>query len=819
MPLRISATDDFDASTVPLRSRRDGVAQRDYAQMDDPWRRGRSRSASPAPENRRACRQRSPVSSESQETIAPSESASNVSRRIPDIMKRSWEKQPRTGARTRWSPVYEYYESINLVEEVYYKREDKAKKTPYEDVLRICMRCQEMGKTTQSTDSSRFGSTSNLWTHLKTTHNIYPNGKSDPASTTFQPTLSCYGVTTNKGADSSVAMALDDAIIEWIIDTQQPFEIVNNEKWRQMWKIALNRPCPINSHQTLRRRIEQEFSKCQLHMYEQLKNTAESISLSLDVWKAPNGKHILAVICHWTTEDFEDRQLVIHFGHLKGSHTGENMAKEIQEVLKNFNLEQKLLAICGDNASNNPTLCRHIHRLLKQKFVDSTKKLAIPGNEQRKLMLFKGDESFIRCLAHVLNVVAKSMLKIFKAGSHKEAKTIIQQMSIDKRDTFRMDETPQSAIARLRLIVLWILASEQRVDKYMEYASVSLDYDVDTRWNALLKMLEIAIRERCAINRMCAECKPLEPLALTEAEWMFLGDIFQVMLPLYEKTLLVSQIAPTIFQSTEIYWDLDDYFDEIIEMQGTWASIDAKIQEAVRAGRQTLEAYTKKMDAETIIPYAAAVLDPRVKTHLLKTHLQNGAINVIDNLRAHFNEISPMEEKICLHRPNPIPSTTKPTSFVGRVRGLQAPSNRQQMLRDIQQKHYSTVASSEADEIEDWLESAPIQEPVPDYMTAEQDISWLMGWWRMNRFKYPRMAKIARRYLSVPASEVGVERLFSRGRDLLGLRRYALQPATIKMLTVLKAFQSNKHWLQSIIDIREEVVEPDVEIEIEVISK
>ena len=133
-------------------------------------------------------------------------------------------------------------------------------------------------------------------------------------------------------------------------------------------------------------------------------------------------------------------------------------------------------------------------------------------------MLFKGDESFVRCLAHMLNLIAKSMLKVFKAGSHKEAKRVIKQMSVDKREIFRIDETPQSAIARLRLIVLWILASEQRIDKYMEYASVSLDYDIDTRWNALLKMLEITIRERSAINRMCEECKPLEPLALSETE-------------------------------------------------------------------------------------------------------------------------------------------------------------------------------------------------------------------------------------------------------------------------------------------------------------
>lgn len=141
------------------------------------------------------------------------------------------------------------------------------------------------------------------------------------------------------------------------------------------------------------------------------------------------------------------------------------------------------------------------------------------------------------------------------------------------------------------------------------------------------------------------------------------------------------------------------------------------------------------------------------------------------------------------------------------------------MLQKIQEEHYSTVATDDIDEIDEWLRSPPIQERVPDNMTAEQDIQWLMAWWRTNRFKHPRMAKIARRYLSIPASEVGVERLFSRGRDLLGLRRYALQPATIKILTVLKAFSSSKSWLQVPVEIKDGVIEDDIDIEVVVIPK
>ena len=48
------------------------------------------------------------------------------------------------------------------------------------------------------------------------------------------------------------------------------------------------------------------------------------------------------------------------------------------------------------------------------------------------------------------------------------------------------------------------------------------------------------------------------------------------------------------------------------------------------------------------------------------------------------------------------------------------------MLEKIQQAHYSTPATI-VNEIDDWLSSAPIQERMPEKITAEQDIKWLLG--------------------------------------------------------------------------------------------
>ncbi len=52
---------------------------------------------------------------------------------------------------------------------------------------------------------------------------------------------------------------------------------------------------------------------------------------------------------------------------------------------------------------------------------------------------------------------------------------------------------------------------------------------------------------------MCEKYIVLEPLKLSATKWNFLREIYEVMLPFYEKTLLVSQDALTITQATTIY--------------------------------------------------------------------------------------------------------------------------------------------------------------------------------------------------------------------------------------------------------------------------
>ena len=131
----------------------------------------------------------------------------------------------------------------------------------------------------------------------------------------------------------------------------------------------------------------------------------------------------------------------------------------------------------------------------------------------------------------------------------------------------------------------------------------------------------------------------------------------------------------------------------MIKKIGNYKFINEQIRQAVIAGRKVLDQYTRKMDTETLILYAAAVLDPRVKTEFLKAHLQEGAKAVISNLRTHFKELSPVKERLPNH---PLGAVAKArlvanlTSFVGQSgHSLKIALSRQRMLEKIQKDHYA----------------------------------------------------------------------------------------------------------------------------------
>jgi hypothetical protein len=358
-------------------------------------------------------------------SILPSESASQVPLRVPRIQAIS---------RIR-SPVFKHY-STTLLNEYYISRKTK-KRT--QDRQHKCKQCL------YTTLDSRRDGTTNMIKHLEK-HAVF---LSQSVISSQQPTIDAMFQRLINTQLSTRMMSLEQAILEWIIDTLQPFVVVEHPSFRRMFE-CMQQLLPLRSGDVVHSRIMSQLNNSILSLTEELE-LASSISLSLDAWTSPNHIPVFAIIGHWITPNYVKHEALFEFTALKGVHSGENMAGITFESLEGLRISRKLLALTADNALNNNTLVEHLHRRLLTQFDDEVDPEL---SNIKPVMQFWSKQHRIRCIAHILNLIVSQILSSLKTGTAKEAR--------DFDETQVKSIGPLNGVVKIRLIVLWIFKSTQR---------------------------------------------------------------------------------------------------------------------------------------------------------------------------------------------------------------------------------------------------------------------------------------------------------------------------------------------------------------------
>jgi hAT family C-terminal dimerisation region len=209
-----------------------------------------------------------------------------------------------------------------------------------------------------------------------------------------------------------------------------------------------------------------------------------------------------------------------------------------------------------------------------------------------------------------------------------------------------------------------------------------------------------------------------------------------------------------------IYYDLHDIMHDAADRIGDFRELDIDIANAVQSSLELYTKYYDFMDALDVY-YIALILNPRYKTRLLEQELGEDASLIIENIKNVLNQQYPAIESIVPPR-----SPKRQTLEARLLSKIQSPS----------------ISSSKSD-INRYFDD-PIAQ-IDDSVALEPN--WLFNWWKLRKSEYPCMAAAARDYLAIPASEVACERLFSAGRDMIGLRRFSLNPSTMRQLSLLRA--------------------------------
>lgn len=365
------------------------------------------------------------------------------------------------------------------------------------------------------------------------------------------------------------------------------------------------------------------------NLKSELALTCKTIALSLDIWTSQNNLPTLGLIGHWLTGEFEYREKLLEFTELQGMHSGENPAIAVENMVIELSLEDKLISITGDNANNNESMAYELYFSLSDR---PRVEDAIPAP------LYGGLDSYIRCLAHVLNLIVKDILRNLRSGMMEQA-----QVTCDCLQTGNLI-TDHSAIGRLRVLALWIKGSPQRRQKWKEICRLNnlpdkfVAYDVTTRWNSSFRMIDDGLKLRQQVNKFLSLQEEL-PL-FTFQDWSRLEQIHKVLHKFNELTLFILKRNPQISLAVPIYYEPHEFLDDVTEGNGDFTKLDRDVIAAVKEGRKKYEKYYSIMDG-CDTSYTALVLDPRVKGEMVLQELQdsNAGTMILETTRTNLHQV------------------------------------------------------------------------------------------------------------------------------------------------------------------------------------
>jgi hypothetical protein len=285
--------------------------------------------------------------------------------------------------------------------------------------------------------------------------------------------------------------------------------------------------------------------------------------------------------------------------------------------------------------------------------------------------------------------------------------------------------------------------------------------------NMIARILE---QER-AIRRVLSEDRKVSHLVLKWQDIDVLKSLHKALEPMADFTdalsgdsyVTVSSIKPTL---------------RFIENASTAEPDDTRLTADVKAKIQ--ENFKKRYTSDTAqtILNTTTWLDPRYKTEYL---CEEGAKNAAENIKREILELELANERSNENRGD----TDNPNAMDESNDGQPPATKKKKTLAKLlgQIKKSSATASTASALTRD----AQIDLEMSRYLSAPEVALSAdpLQWWSIQAPAYPRLAKLARKYLCICGTSSSSERLFSVAGNIVTAKRSLLKPHKVDMLVFL----------------------------------
>ncbi|XP_030235893.1 zinc finger BED domain-containing protein 1-like [Gadus morhua] len=403
------------------------------------------------------------------------------------------------------------------------------------------------------------------------------------------------------------------------------------------------------------------------------------------------------------------------------SHTGANVAEVLKTATEEWGISNKPIVLVTDNASNMVVAAQ------------------------------VGGYLHVKCFAHTLNLASQRALKL---------PAVARLLGRVRRITTFFH---RSTIANSML--------EQK-QKLLDLPTHKLKTDVVTRWNSGYEMLQRFLEQQPAIcaallssdvRRSGSDICTLNENDITDAE-----DIMQALRPMFVATKIVSEEKnPTLSIIAPVHAKL---LNDTHQAMGD-KPIVRDIKQAINQDLQ--KRYSTVEEKNTL--HTASALDPRFKSLPFLT---------TDDISATYSKlvVEAASLQLTIRQEEQGTSSASGIEMDGQdLEVLEEPQpKRRSGLADLLGETFSTTAplksafSKAEEEVNRYQEASPL--PLEENP---------LNWWKAHEKMYPFLAKLAKRYLSIPGTSVSAERVFSTAGDIGTAQRSTLTSEHVDQLLFL----------------------------------
>lgn len=456
--------------------------------------------------------------------------------------------------------------------------------------------------------------------------------------------------------------------------------------------------------------------------------------LTLDMWTSNQSVGFVFITGHFIDSDWKLQRRLLNVVMEPYPDSDTAFSHAVAVCLHDWSLENKLFSV----TYNQP---------LSEAAVENIRPLLSIKNP----LVLNGQLCLGNCIARTFSSIAKDVLE---AGG--------------------------DVIKKIRESVKYVKTSESHEEKFLELkqqlqvpSDKSLSLDDQTQWNTTYQMLVAATELKEVFSCLDTsdpdykEAPSMDDWRQVEAICLYLKLIFDAA------SLLTTTTNPTAIIFFHEVWKIQS------ELTRAVASEDPFVSTLTKAMQEKIDKYWKDC---SLALATAVVMDPRFKMKLVEFS---------------FNKIYGDEAPTCIkivddgvhelfHEYVALPLPLTPTYEEGNAGANKTDEQGANLLSDNGLADFDvyimeTTSQQMKSELDQYLDESLLPR------VQEFDV---LGWWKLNKLKYPTLSKMARDILSIPVSTLAPESIFNTTIKVMDRYRSSLRPETVEALICAK------DWLQ-----------------------